>query len=406
MNFKKLLVSFVMLVSTLFLLSTVSAGLVGSNGDFTVTSVRINDVDVSKASLIAGELVTIKVAFEAKNLSANESISDVRVTIELDGDKVDVEGTTSSFDVISGKTYIKSMVLRVPFELQDEVSSDLLSLNIEIKGNSVDSYDKSEKVTVQRPSYNVDFMSVNTGQTIEAGKTFSVDVVIKNTGFNKLDDLYVTVSIPELEIERTVYAGDLIQVEGEVFCLENTTFCITTNEDEEDSVEVTVKLTVPYDAVEGSYNLEVEAKNNDMKLNVVKQIFVKNDFSSNVIVSGNQLVLLNPTDNLMALRLVIEAPEGVSVTLSESIVVVPAGSSKAVTVSATGGQEYTINVFTMNGNLVESVKLAASSASAGSNVVTVLTAVLLVVFLVLLAVLVVLVTKKPEKDEELSESYY
>ena len=393
MNFKKLLVSLVMLVSTLFLLSTVSAALVGSDGDFTVTSVKINKVDSNVASVIAGELVTVEVTFKATNLGANESISDVRVTVELEGDKIDVEGTTSSFDVIDGKTYVKSMVLRVPFELQDEVSTDL-SLNLEIKGNGVDSYAQSEPVSVQRPPYNVDFMSVNTGQA-EAGKTLSVDVVLKNTGYNKLDDLYVTVSIPELNVERTVYARDLVQVK------ENTK-----DDDDEDTVEVTVYLTVPYDAVEGTYDLEVEATNNDMKLNSVKQIFVKNAFSSKVIVSGNEIVLLNPTDSLMALRLIPETPEGVSVTLSENVVVIPAGESRSVTVSATGSGEYTLNVFTMNGELVESVTLTANTVSAGSNVVTVLTAILLVVFLVLLAVLVVLVTKKPEKDEELSESYY
>ncbi len=382
MNFKKLLVSFVMLVSTLFLLSTVSA--VALSGSVVVT---VDGVNVDKSpSVVAGELVTIKVTFEA-----NEYASDVEVTIELDGDKVDVEGTTDKFDVENGSTYRKSMVLRVPFELRDDVSS-LLDLTVEIGDEVFDNM----TITVQRPSYTVDFMSVNVGQVIEAGKSFPVDVVLRNTGYNELDDLYVTVSIPELGIERTVYAGDLIQ----------TGDSILNEDDEEDSVSVTVPLTVPYGTVEGSYDLEVTATNDDMDLNVVKQIFVKNDFSSMVIVTGNELMLLNPTDNLMALRLVAETPEGVSVTFSEDVIVIPAGEGKAVTVSATGSQEYTINVFKMNGELVESVTLAASESASGSNVVTVLTAILLVVFLVLLAVLVVLVTKKPEKDEEFSESYY
>lgn len=388
MNFKKLLVSFVMLISTLFLLSTVIA----IDGRVTHTAtITIDDVDATTASVIAGELVTIEVTF-----TAEENASDVEVRIELEGDKVDVEGRTALFDVIKDKTYKKSMVLRVPFELQEDVS-DNLWFNLEIKGKNVVSYTDSFKLSVQRPSYNVDFMSVNTGQVIEAGKSFPVDIVIKNTGFNKLDDLYITVSIPELEIERTVYAGDLVQIK------ENTE-----DEDDEDTVSVTVRLTIPYGTAEGIYSLEVEATNNDMKLNKVKQIFVKNDFSSRVIVSGDQLILLNPTNNLMALKLIPEVPEGVSVSLSENVVVIPAGSSRAVTVSATGSQEYKINVFTMNGEFVESVTLTATSTSAGNNVVTVLTAILLVVFLVLLAVLVVLVTKKPnnKKEEEISESYY
>jgi hypothetical protein len=385
MNFKKLLVSFVMLVSTLFLLSTVSATVVGLNGNFTVDKVTINDVDAVDASVIAGELVVVEVTF-----TADEDASDVRVTVELEGNKVDVEGTTAPFDVLANKTYKKSMVLRVPFELQENVD-DVLTLNLEIKGNGVTSFVGSEDVTVQRPSYNVDFMSVNTGQAV-AGKTLSVDVVLKNTGYNKLDDLYVTVSIPELDVKRMVYARDLVQIK--------------VDEDNDDTVEVSVNLDLPFNAKQGVYNLEVEAKNSDMKLNKVKEILVKNDFSSMAFVSGSNLVLLNPTDSLMVLRLVPQFSEGVSITLSENVVTIPAGSSKAVTVSATGSEEYTVDVFKMNGELVESVKLTAKTSSTGSEFVTVLTAVLLVVFLVLLAVLVVLVTKKPQKDEEFSESYY
>ena len=392
MNFKKLLVSFVMLVSTLLLVSTVSAAAMADG-----VTVKVNGINVDEnVSVIAGELITVQVKFIADlggelDEDGNPlSASDVRIKVELEGEKSDVEGTTKSFDVIDGQTYKETMVLRVPYDLQDDLSEDLV-LNLKIWNGDLEAYTNVGfpiTLKVQRPSYSVDFKSINTDKPIVAGETFPVDVVVKNTGYNKLDDVYVTVSIPELDIEKTVYAGDLFQFDGE--------------DDDENTASVRVMIKVPYDAAEGVYNLEVEARNDDMTMNSVKEIFVKNDFSSIIIVNGNDLLLLNPTGSLMALNLEVDG----DATLSENVVVIPAGSSRTVTVSATGSEEYTVNAYTMNGNLVESITMSASETAKGNSVVTILTASLLVIFLVLLAVLVVLVTKKPEKDEELSESYY
>jgi len=99
------------------------------------------------------------------------------------------------------------------------------------------------------------------------------------------------------------------------------------------------------------------------------------------------------------------------VSLSKSLVAVSAGSSETVTVEATstvaGTQTYSVNIFSADGTLVDTVSF--STVTEGRKVtspIVVLTIILAIIFIVLLVVLVVLIGKKPEKAEEFGESYY
>ena len=378
MNIKKLMVSFVVLASILLLTATASA--------FSAISVTVDGIDASSddVALVAGETVTLKVYFTA---DSNES--DIKVKAELEGNDVDAEVTTADFTVVSGKQYVKILTLKVPSEF-DEVSDDAV-LSIDFIGGSAFTpveYD----VLVQKASYDVEFASVSTSNTVEAGKIFPVEIVLKNVGYNDLEDLYITVSIPELGVQKTGYFGDVVSDEN-----------VDKDNEDFDVVSGKILLDIPYTAKSGVYSLEVEAKSDEFATSRVKQIVVENGLSSNVFVTGNKIVIANPTNQLLVLKLVPESTG--SVTLSEELVVVPAGASKTITASATG--DYTVNVFSKDGQLLESVNVPATvqTGSAG-NAVAVLTVILTVVFLVLLVVLIVLITKKPEKTEEFSESYY
>ena len=372
------MVSFVVLASILLLTATASA--------FSAISVTVDGIDAvsDDVALVAGETVTLKVYFTA---DLNES--DIKVKAELEGNDVDAEATTAAFTVVSGKQYVKVLTLKVPSDF-DEVSDDA-TLSIDFIGGSA--FTPVEySVLVQKASYDVDFMSVSTSSTVEAGKIFPVEIVLKNIGYNDLEDLYITVSIPELGVQKTGYFGDVVSDEN-----------VDKDNEEFDVVSGKILLDVPYTAKSGVYSLEVEAKSDEFTTSKVRQIVVENGLSSNVFVTGNKIVIANPTSQLLVLKLVPESTG--SVTLSEELVVVPAGASKTITASATG--DYTVNVFSKDGQLLESVNVPATvqTGSAG-NAVAVLTVILTVVFLVLLVVLIVLITKKPEKTEEFSESYY
>ena len=375
MNIKKLSVFFVMLVGILFVAGMVSAA------DFSNVLLTVEGIDaMDNPALVSGETATFKVYFDS-----NIDTTDLKVRVEIEGDEVDVDEVTEDFEVESGNRYVKVLTMRIPYELEDEVSNDAV-LNLKIWGGDSIAYTNEFDVRIQRDSYNVDFASISTSETAEAGKLFPVTVVLKNVGYNDLDDVYITVKMPELEIQKSAYFGDLVAVE---------------NDDDEDVVSGRIFLDIPYETRNGVYNLEVAVKSDDFSTNVVRQIVVENGLSSNVFVSGNQIILTNPTGKLLVLKLV---PEG-NVRLSDDLVVIPAGSSRTILASSTG--DFKVNIFSKDGQLLDSVTVPALYAGgAGGNAVAVLTVILAIIFLVLLVVLIILVTKKPEKKEEFGESYY
>lgn len=375
MDTKKTFGFFLVMLAGILLSSVMISAADFGNVLLTVDNIDAND----NPALVSGETTTFKVYFDS-----NIDTSDLKVRVEIEGDEVDVDQTTEDFEVEAGNRYVKVLTMRVPFDLEDSVSDDAV-LNLKIWGGDSVAYTDSFDVRVQRASYNVDFASISTSETAEAGKLFPVTVVLKNIGYNDLDDVYVTVKMPELEIQKSAYFGDLVSVE---------------NDDDEDVASGRIFLDIPYTAKNGVYTLEVAVKSDDFSTNEVTQVVLENGFSSNVFVSGNQIILTNPTGKLLVLKLV---PEG-NARLSDELVVIPSGSSRTVLASATG--DFKVNIFSKDGQLLDSITVPSSVTNAGGNAVAILTVILAIIFLVLLVVLVILVTKKPEKKEEFGESYY
>jgi len=119
-----------------------------------------------------------------------------------------------------------------------------------------------------------------------------------------------------------------------------------------------------------------------------------------VIKSGNSLIVVNPTNTLKVYSIVPESPA----TVSDSVIVVPAGSSRQVTVSSNLAGSFSVSVLSGN-EVVGTVQFSGVSEDSSTTGVVVLTVILAIIFLVLLIVLVVLLAKKPDK-EEFGESYY
>jgi hypothetical protein len=417
MNTKKLLVSMCTIAIALFLVATVSATLTcedcgGCSVDTITTDAIANCVTIevdginvlSSPSVIAGETVAVKVTFVA-----NTSTSDVKIRVELEGDKSDVNAVTTSFDVEAGHTYTKTLKLEVPFELKD-VTSDNIRLNVRIWNGNFESEFEDLALLVQRPSYNPVVKSISTAQSVEAGETFPVDILLKNLGYNDLEDVYVTASIPALGVEKTAYFGDLVTKES---CVEDC--------DEEDTVSGRIFLEVPYTAKAGIYALEVEVTNDDVNTKFAKQLVIENGVAENVIVMTSEktvaigedaeysLLLLNPTNSLKVYTITAESNGDLTSSVDNSVVAVPAGSSKTVTVTASSKTEgeYNFNVAVLSGEqAVSTVPLTLNVEGKTINPIIVLTVVLAIIFLVLLVVLIVLIGRKPQKTEEYGESYY
>ena len=405
MRTRNILVSLLAIACALALVATgVSA--VKSNL-VTIETVKVKDIvdkGTEDISVRAGETIPVQVFFRA-----NENASDVRMNAEIEGTKVDVEEDVFLGDLEKGKRYSETITIQVPYELQDEVSEDI-TLEIEIGNGDFETEHPDIVLRVKRVPYSTEVMSINSDSSVKAGNLFPVDVVLKNVGYNKLDDLDVTVSIPLLQISRTVYFGDIASLE---------------TDEEDDTIRGRVFLRTPYDAASGIYKLQIDIENDDLKETASKDIFVENNFASNIVVSDSrkdtivgqdivyELLVVNPTNSLKLYRFVVESPKSVEVTSSNTVVAIPAGTSKVVKVTANaeaeGEYEIDVNIFSGE-SLVETVKLnlnAGEGRIAGTrNSTIILTVVLAVVFVVLLAVFVVLMTRKPKKTEEIGESYY
>jgi len=389
MNNKNLWVSFLAIATVLFLATTVSAAQITS--DYTV-EVNGQNAYWYTVSVVENENINVEVSFTAL---VNDT--DVTVEVELTGNKGDVDAETAFFDVEAGNRYTKTLVLEVPRGLNDEVS-DSLKLDVKISGKDHESELYDIALRVQRESYSIQIKSVSTG-TMKAGQMVPVDVVVKNVGYNDLDDLYIVVKIPALNLQRSAYFGDLVAIED------------SNDDDDTDTVSGRLFLEVPYSAKAGVYALEVTASNGDTTTSAVREVSISNEFSGgNIVVSGDSLLIVNPTNEVLVYRLVPETSADLSVSLSQNVVAVPAGSSRTVDVTATGSStgtyNYKINVFSMNGELLYVVSLTKSVDAGSSSPIVALTIILAIIFVVLLVVLIVLMGKKPEKSEEFGESYY
>jgi hypothetical protein len=382
---KNILVSVLLIASILFTATAVSAYSFGAHADFSNLTVRVNGEPVYTANGLptvnAGDTITVQAKF------TSEVADSVKVKMTLEGSNDDVVATTSAFDVEDGKNYIKTLTLKVPSDFdKDELTADF-PLTLEIGDEEVELGD----LHVQRTSYDVAIKSVLTSSTLSTGASVPVQIVLKNVGYNDVEDLYVTVSLPELNVEKQVYFGDLVTVKDDS--------CDNDDDDCENSVVGTVYLDIPYNAKSGVYTLSVEVASDDSKNTATKQVTIENSVSEIAMKSGNNLVLLNPTSKLAVYK--------VSYQGKNVAVVIPAQSSQTVPIDVPASGDYKFDVSVFSGDTVLStVNFAGTSEAQTASPVLVLTVILAIVFLVLLVVLVVLITKKPQKAEEFGESYY
>ena len=249
MKQKPILVSFIALFAIILVLSTVSA-FAG------IDDVIVNDISVV-SNTAAGE-VSNTIPVEVK-FTANADISDVRVKVYIEGYREEISDSTSRFRLVNGSSYIKRFSLDLPSsrDLDDDPEDLVLYVRVSAKGE--DSIEESYPISMQRDLYNLGLLSIEAPDAVTAGSVIAIDVVLHNTGSERLDDTYVRVSIPGV-VERTVYFGDIasdIDVDYDQI---------------RDTLNKRIYLSIPSDAISGIYNLEVEAYNYDSDVMAKKQI--------------------------------------------------------------------------------------------------------------------------------------
>ena len=408
---KSILVSIIAVFAVLTLMTFVNA----STGSLSTSwAVSVNGAEAQPFGIEAGETVPIKVVFRA-----TENASDVVVKASIDGFRSEISDKTERFQLVEGSVYTKYLSLELPSDI-DSAEEDLtLRIRIFDRTNS----DENEyTINLQRESYKLVTLSATVPDQATAGSVIATDVVLKNLGAHKLEDVFVTVRIPDLGISTKSYFGDIDPFD------EDEVASDLREADRHDSAEKRIYLTIPENAKAGVYTVEVEASNVDSSTLVKKSIVISGTGKSSSVLSGStsqtvsigqettyDLILVNSGSKVQVYTLTPETAEGLTVVVPP-VVTVQAGSSQTVKVSVTPTSSATegTHVVTVDaqsdGQTVGSASFTANVQKATktvtSNSVIVLTIVLVIVFVVLLIILIVLLTRKPATVETEETSYY
>jgi len=397
----KNLVSLVALFAVaIFMITTVSAFA-------DIRSVEVSGVQALNAgttvATFSGDTIPVLVIF-----NATQNAEDVRVKAWISGNR-EYSVSSDRFDVLAGNMYSKLMAVQVPSDV-DPSEPFQLEISVESRNGGVgDSV--SIPLTTQRESYKVEILDVSVNNRAKAGEPLQFDIVLKNRGRQLAEDTFVRVSIPALGVEQRSYFGDLSAVDQ-------------SDPDKEDASERRMTVNLPANAREGIYTVEITAFNADSEATVSKKIAVVGASDDSMVVSSSKsktfaagsngkysVTLVNSGNKIALYELSFETPSGLTVNSDETVIAVPAGSSKTVdfdvVASKAGTYNFAVNV-NSNGNPVskESYTAVVSGSGFAANATVILTVVLAIVFIVLLVVLIVLLTKKPQKTEEFGESYY
>jgi hypothetical protein len=396
-----LLIPFVAVMTLLFF--SMASALTDNDNIVSSLDTEFNGVALSSWITMAGDVssvVPVRVTF-----TADADVSDVRVEVSMDGFREDIEAETNRFDIVDGHTYTKLLSLELPTNYDNLDEEYTLKVVITHKGsNAFEEY----TVSMQRESYTFEVLSVDYSSNVNAGDVVPVSIVIKNTGFNRMDDTYVVVSIPALGVSTRSYVGDLISTED-----------YNDYDDEEDSMYRTVYLNVPTNAVSGIYDMNIEVYNNDAETSVTELINV-GEVASNVVLTSTKNQDLEAGETITYDMIIVNSADSVKIfdieTISGDALIVSAPS--VVTVGPDASETVQISVKVSDdadvGTYAFSVVVDGDQTVFGANVIetsvstsiVALTVILVIIFVVLLAALVVLLTKKEKPVDEVETSYY
>ncbi len=402
MKRKFLLVPFVAMMA-LLVVTFASAVVVDNDDIITTLDTEFNGVALSSNTMTGdvSSTVPVRVTFVA-----DDNVSDVRVEVSMDGFRDDVEAETSRFDIVEGNTYTKLLSLRLPSDA-DELNEEY-TLKVELTHDGSNAYEEYT-VSMQRESYTFEVKSVDYSSRVNAGEVFPVSVVVKNNGFNRMDDTYVVVSIPALGVSTRGYVGDLVPTE----C------CDDNCEDEEDSLYRIVYLQVPSNAASGVYDLEVEVYNDDAEFTAKELISVGDSVSTMVLASVKSqdlnagetvtydMIIVNSADDVKVFNLNSVSGDDLVVS-APSVITVGPDASETVSIVVTAASDAEIGTYTFSVDVDGEQTVFGANVVGGSVSASVvaLTVILVIVFVVLLAILVVLLTKKEKPIDEVETSYY
>jgi len=383
-----------------------------SNVEVEVDGIELNQFNVA---VVGGDVLPVEIEF-----TAGENANDVEVSAWIQGFRSETRADRGFADLLKDSRYKAKLSVPVPVDLdEDEATERELILVIRVESDE-GSYEEEFTVQAQRQAHNLDLLLVEFDKVAKADSTLPISVVIKNFGRHEEEDTFVTISIPALGISKTTYFEDLSAID----VCDDDGDC-----DKSDSRERRIFITIPHGVAPGIYDVRVTAVSDDTETTVIKPLSIVGTPVEGKILANPagktfavgesvtyEMILVNTGNKIAIYNLVPQANDALTVSLSDTLTTVPAGSSKTVLVTVKANREGTFNfgVTAVSDGFSETALYTAtvngqsktSVVSGTSSNIVALTVVLAIIFVVLLIILVVLLTRKPERSEEFGESYY
>lgn len=399
MKTKTFLVSIVAFLAV-FLVGTVSAAQIANSNGLTVS---FKDVVLNGNNIVGyvGETVPVRVTF-----TSNMDVADARIKVRIEGYRDEIASSTRRLNLVAGGTYTELLNLELPSDLKNTLENYTLYVEV---SSAVDRTEANFNVQMQRESYELEVLSVDYNLDVAAGSTAPVMIVVKNTGYQRNDDVYATVSVPELGISARAYLEDLVAVED---CDEDC--------DRQDSISRILNLKIPESASPGIYDMIVTVYNEDSRTTEKRVLNVNSATTFSLVATrGNQdmnagetktydLVIVNSEDNIKVYTVSATSSSALEVSVPSVVTVAPQTAyTVPITVTArdsieTGSYTFTVSVNNQQTSFVANV-VKGSATQLG---VLALTVVLAIIFVALLVLLVTLLFKREKKVEEVETSYY
>jgi uncharacterized membrane protein len=390
----------------------------GANSPYDPWKCEVNQINTP--SIERGETLPVKVVFESQ-----EDHSEVVVKSWINGYREDIEDETEEFDVFEDHQYVKYLYLDIP---EDIGATEDYTLYVEIQNSVVfDGVAEAEiELQVQEISNVLEIKSIElyAGMDVcgcyleqihfgvcggcsisfEAGSTLYADIVVKNMGSQTQEDVYVKMSIPSECIERTIYLGDLDSGETE---------------------KVTLYIILPEQ--DGSYEIEVEAFNEDVSSKVEQEITIAESESEtdvsimipqtriNVVQGGSAVysIYVANTGSAETFVVSVEGTQGWAIVqVNPMTFTLTEGQSKLVNISLTVDQEALVaeHQFTVKvayGNEVKSYNFSANvTENSGLELRYLLLIIGIVLAVAIVILLILLLTKNGKSKVEKSEEEY
>lgn len=397
MKTKTLLFPIVALLAV-FLVCAVSAAEITSNMVVSFKDVQLNAYTNTVGYV--GETVPVRVVF-----TSNVDVTDARIKVRMEGHREEIASSTRRLTLVAGGTYTELLNLRLPSDLKDTLENYTLYVEV---SSAADRTEATYNIRMQRESYEFKILSVDYSFDVAAGSTVPIMVVIKNTGFQRNDDVYVAVAIPELGISARAYLEDLVAVED---CDDGC--------DRRDSVSRILNLRIPENADSGLYDMTITVYNSDSRTVEKGVLKVSASTTSDLVATTrNQdlragetktydLVIVNSDDSIKVYTISVVSSSALEVSVPSVVTVAPQSAyTVPITVKAKSGTEAGSYTFTVSVNGQQTSFVANVVGSTSSRGVVALTIILAIIFVALLVLLIVLLFKREKKVEEVETSYY